>query len=201
MERTATVYKARLVWGLTSNCTQPNSCEKKSNKTMILRLPSPRVLSAKKKSSLGPTFLFFRNCQHTYQLQNFNQGSFHGDGNKPRRVAVAIARAGDRPRQRSPVTCTPYGVQQSALKKPGWQRPRAGREIDAQGPRFRATPPPPSRVFPSWEKLSVFSLCPDLTLWHSGGPGIHFAGWQSHFMLRATQNTPKEREFRRCQEF
>ena len=118
------MYKARLVWGLTSNCTQPNSCEKKSNKTMILRLPSPRVRSAKKKSSLGPTFLFFRNCQHTYQLQNFNQGSFHGDGNKPRRVAVAAARAGDRPRQRSPVTCTPYCVQQSALKKPGWQRPR-----------------------------------------------------------------------------
>ena len=116
MERTATVYKARLVWGLTSNCTQPNSCEKKSNKTMILRLPSPRVLSAKK--------IQFRNCQHTYQLQNFNQGSFHGDGNKPRRVVVAAARTGDRPRQRSPVTCTPYCVQQSALKKPGWQRTR-----------------------------------------------------------------------------
>lgn len=106
------------------------------------------------------------------------------------------ARAGDRPSQRSPGTCTPYWAQQPALKTPGWQRPQG--QGDVHGARLRAMLPP-HRVFPSWEKLFSFSLSLDSTVWNSGGPGIHCAGWHSHSMLRATQNALKVREVRRCQ--
>lgn len=47
--------------------------------TSALLPPSPRLLPWT-EYSLGPTFPFFSICQHKYQLQHFNEGSFHGDG-------------------------------------------------------------------------------------------------------------------------
>lgn len=154
METTGTMSKARPVLSLTFHCTQHRYCEQKSSKTMTLLLPSPRVLSGR-ESSLGSTFLCFSICPHKYQLQNFNYGSFHGDGSNTRRGAVAAARAQDPDRgHQSLALCTVH----ISLFSRCWVGSRPRGEGDTRGPCFRETLPSPAPVSHAQLEKTLFVL-------------------------------------------